>query len=131
MRKIKVMLASRPKMISDVIRNIIARQPDMMMVGEVIDPIRLLYATNETSVDVVIVTPLNSNGEPKICSYLLAEHPNLKVVTLSAKAEAAYLYQSGIPRLRIDEPSADTIVDIIRKSQQKSAVDPNIPMQSE
>ena len=114
MKKIKVMLASRPKMISDVIRNIIERQPDMMMVGEVIDPIRLLYATKETSVDVVIVTPLNSNGEPKICSHLLAEHPTLKVVTLSAKGEAAYLYRSKSPRFFI-EPSREAILFTIRR----------------
>jgi len=115
MHKIRVMLASRPKMISDVIRNIIERQPDMKMVGEVIDPIKLLFATRETSVDVVIVTPLEVNGEPKICSHLLAEHPQLKVVTLSSKGEAAYLYQSGVPRLRINEPCGETILGAIRK----------------
>jgi DNA-binding NarL/FixJ family response regulator len=102
-------------MISDVIRNIIERQPDMIMVGEVIDPIQLLFATRETAVDVVIVTPLKANGEPKICNHLLAEHPRLKVVTLSLKGEAAYLYQSGIPRLRIDEPSGQSILGAIRE----------------
>ena len=116
MRKIKVMLASRPKMISDVIRNIIERQPDMMMVGDVIDPIKLLFATREIPVDVVIVTPLKANGEPRICSHLLAEHPRLKVVTLSANGEAAYLYQSGIPRLRIDEPSGQSLLGAIRET---------------
>jgi DNA-binding NarL/FixJ family response regulator len=116
MRKIKIMLASRPQMISEIIRNIIERQPDMMMVGDVIDPIRLLFAIRETPVDVVIVTPLKANGEPKICSHLLAEHPRLKVVTLSAKGEAAYLYQSGVPKLRIDEPCGQSILGAIRKA---------------
>ena len=116
MRKIKVMLASRPKMISEIIRNIIERQPDMTMIGDVIDPIKLLFATRETSVDVVIVTPLKANGEPKICSHLLAEHPRLKVVTLSSKGDDAYLYQSGIPKLRIDEPSGQSILRAIREA---------------
>ena len=115
MRKIKVMLASRPKMISDVIQNIIERQPDMTMVGDVIDPIKLLFATRETSVDVVIVTPLKANGEPKICSHLLAEHPRLKVITLSARGDAAYLYQSGKTRLRINEPCGQSILGAIRE----------------
>ena len=114
MRKIKIMLASRPQMISEIIRNIIERQPDMMMVGDVIDPIKLLFAIREIPVDVVIVTPLNANGEPKICSHLLLEHPRLKVVTLSAKGEVAYLYQSGTPRLRIDEPTGQSILGAIR-----------------
>ena len=114
MRKIKVMLASRPKMLSDVIRNMIECQPDMTMMGEVIDPIKLLIATRESSVDVVIVTPLKANGEPKICSHLLMEHPRIKIVTLSSKGEAAYLYQSGIPKLRINEPSGNSILGAIR-----------------
>jgi DNA-binding NarL/FixJ family response regulator len=116
MKKIKVMLASRPKMISDVIRNMIERQSDMTMVREVIDPIKLLFSIRETPVDVVIMTPLKANGEPKICSHLLAEYPSLKVFTLSAKGEAAYLYQSGAPRLRIVDPCGLSILEAIREA---------------
>jgi DNA-binding NarL/FixJ family response regulator len=115
MEKIKVMLASRPQMLSDVIRNMIDRQPDMIMVGDVIDPIKLLFAVREKPVDVVIVTPLKVNGEPKICSHLLMNYPSLKVFTLSAKGEAAYLYQSGAPRLRIDDPCGQSMLEAIRE----------------
>ena len=116
MQKIKIMLASRPKIISDVIRNIIEHQPDMIMVGEVIDPIRLLYTIRETSVDVVILTPIKANGQPKICSHLLAEHPSLIIVALSAEGEAAYLYKLDVPRLRIDNPSGQSILVAIREA---------------
>ena len=114
MQKIKVMLASRPKMLSDVIRNIIERQSDMVVLGDVIDPIKLLFAIREIEVDAVIMTPIKANGEPKICSHLLAEHPRLKLLTLSAKGEAAYLYQSGSPKLRINDPTGVTILGAIR-----------------
>ncbi len=115
MREIRVMMASRPKMISDVIRNIIDRQPDMKMVGDVIDPIKLLFATRQTSVDVVIVTPLKADGEPKICSHLLAEHPQLKILVLIAEGKTAFLYESDSRKRKIDEPSGDMIVNIIRE----------------
>ena len=116
MRLIKVMLASRPKMISDVIKNIIERQPDMIMVGDVIDPIKLLFAVKEIPVDVVIVTPLKANGEPRICSHLLAENPKLKIIVLIAGGKTAFLFETGSRKKQIDEPCADTIVDIIRNS---------------
>lgn len=116
MQKIKVMLASRPKMLSDVIRNMIEHQTDMIMVAEVIDPIKLLFFVREIAVDVVIVTPLKANGEPKICSHLLAAYPHLKIVTLSARGEAAYLYQSGVSKLRIDDPSGQSILGAIREA---------------
>jgi len=116
MHKIKVMLASSPKMVSDVIRNIIERQTDMVVVGDVIDPIKLLFAIREIAVDVVIMTPIKANGEPKICSHLLAEHPRLKLLTLSAKGEAAYLYQNGSCKLRIDDPTGGAILGAIREA---------------
>lgn len=119
MEKIKVLLSSRPKLWSEVIRNMIEHQPDMVVVDEVVDPIELLRAARATKVDVVIVTPLKSNGVPKICSHLLAEYPYLKIVTLSARGEAAYLYQAGEGRMCIDEPSEQSILNTIREVLRK------------
>ena len=114
MKKIKIMLASRPKIVSDVIKNMINHQPDMEVVGEDIDPIELLRFSSELLIDVVIVSPIKSDGVPKICSHLLAEHPPLKVITLSEKGEAAYLYQSEAPRLCIEKPTGHLIIEAIR-----------------
>jgi DNA-binding NarL/FixJ family response regulator len=114
--KIKVLLASRPKLLSEVIRYLVARQPDMEVVSEVLDPIELLLAVKSTSADVVIVTPLPANGEPHICTQLLAAYAQLKIVTQSAKGEAVYLYQSGSPKQHIEEPSEQLILGAIRES---------------
>jgi DNA-binding NarL/FixJ family response regulator len=115
MRKIRVMLASRPKMLSDVIRNIIKRQPDMILVGDVVDPIELLFTSREADVDVVIVTPLKADGEPRICRHLLAEHPHLIILTLSEEGESAFLYRSDLKKKCIDKPSEQSILCVIRE----------------
>jgi DNA-binding NarL/FixJ family response regulator len=114
--KIKVLLASRPKLLSEVIRYMVARQPDMEVVSEVLDPIELLLAVKATYADVVIVTPLPANGEPHICTQLLATYAQLKIITQSAKGEVAYLYQSGSPKRCIEEPSEQLILGAIRES---------------
>ncbi len=114
MQKIKVLLASRPKMLSEVIRNMVERQPDMEVMGEVIDPIELLLVVAETKAEVVIVTPLDSAEEPRICRHLLADHPQLKIVALSRKGEAATLYESGSRQQRIEEPGEESILRAIR-----------------
>lgn len=114
MKKIKIMLASRPKMVSEVIKSLIKHQPDMQVVGEVIDPIELLGFSSNAMIDVVIVSPVKSNGVPKICNYLLTEHPPLKVITLSEKGDSVYLYQSNMPRLCIEKPTGDLIIEAIR-----------------
>ena len=116
MHKIKVMLASRPKILSEVIRNIIEKQIDMDLVGEVVDPIHLLFATREIIADVIIVSPLETNGKPKICEHLLAEHPQLKIIVIVAKGKLAHVYQAGSTDKSINDPSADTIIKVIRET---------------
>jgi len=114
--KIRIMLASRPQMLSAVIRSMVAHQPDMEVVGEVLDPIELLMAVRKILVDVIIITPIKAVGEPRICRQLLGEQPSIKVVTLSAEGEAAYLYQSDSPKIRFDQPSEQAILSAIRES---------------
>ena len=103
-------------MLSEVIRSMIGRQEDMEVVGEVLDPIELLIAARVMPVDVVIITPLKVDGEPRICSHLLAKHPLLKIIILSPDGETAFLYRSDLPKIRIDEPSEQEICSAIRKS---------------
>jgi DNA-binding NarL/FixJ family response regulator len=85
----------------------------MIMIGELVDPIKLLHAARRTLVDMVIVTPLKPNGMPNICSRLLAEHPRMKIVTLSSNGEAAYLYHSGAGKQRSEELSGQLIFGTI------------------
>jgi DNA-binding NarL/FixJ family response regulator len=103
-------------LLSEVIRNMIEHQPDMIVVGEVIDPLQLLLTFRQSPVDVVIITPLKANGVPKICQLLLVEYPLLKIVTQLVEGENIYLYQSSTPKLRIDGPSAESILMAIRKT---------------
>jgi DNA-binding NarL/FixJ family response regulator len=86
------------------------------VVGEVINPLELIFALRETPVDVVIITPLKANGEPRICIQLLKEHPRLRILILTEESEAVYIFQSGSPRKRIERPSEQTIIDVIRES---------------
>lgn len=116
MPKINVMFSSRPKLLSEVMRNLIERQADMEVVGEVIDPIELIFALRVTPVDVVIITPLKVNGVPRICGQLLKEHPQLRVLILTGESEAIYIYQFGTKRKCIERPSEQLILGAIRDS---------------
>jgi DNA-binding NarL/FixJ family response regulator len=118
--KIKIIFASRPQMLSDVIKNMVEHQHDMQIVGKVVDPIELLFAVKEKPVDVVIIVPIKSERVPRICSQLLLEHPLLKILTLSEKSKRAVLYQSGVPDIHIDEPSTLDIFGAIRDAMHKA-----------
>jgi hypothetical protein len=114
MQTTKVLLAIQPQMLSDVIKHLVECQPDMQVVDDVFDPIKLLTAIKVTSVDAVIVTPLDSDVVSRICRHLLVEYPRLRIVTLSPKGEAAFLYESDARKKRIDEPSGQSILGAIR-----------------
>ncbi|MBN1781231.1 hypothetical protein JW948_08915 [bacterium] len=114
MPKINVMFSSRPKLLSDVLRNLIERQPDMIIVGEVIDPIELISALRTTPVDVVIITPHKANGMPRLCTQLLNEHLKLRILLITLESTGVYIYQSGSGRKYIEKPSERSILDAIR-----------------
>ena len=116
MPQINVMFSSRPKLLSEIIRNLIERQPDMKVTGEVIDPIELIFALRVTPADVVIITPHKANGTPRICGQLLKEHPQLTILILTEESEAVYIFQSGLHRKCIERPSEQTIINVIRES---------------
>jgi DNA-binding NarL/FixJ family response regulator len=111
--KIRVLLSSRPKLLSDVIRKRVELQADMEFAGEVPNPMELLRTPKVSRVDVVIVTPLETNGHSNICSVLLASYPTLKVVTLSENGKLAYLHRAGTPKSIIDSCGDQSILDAI------------------
>ena len=115
MRKIKVLLAIRPRMLSEVVRHTVARQPDMEVVRELIDPIGLLLAIRATEAEVVITTTGDSDREPGIGSSLLAAYPRLKIMALSPTGDTAFLYESGAPKQRIDDVGEESMLGAIRE----------------
>ena len=114
--KINVVLAGRPKMMSEVLRKMIQKQPDMDVATEVYDPIELLIIIKQTPADVAIITPVNPTTKTKICKRLLQEFPLLKILTISADGKRAVLYQNDRTDVHIMEPSEAGICNTIRKS---------------
>ncbi len=110
MKKIRILLANRPPMLLEVMREMVQRQEDMEVVGEILDPIGLLVAVREREADAVILT-LKDYEEPGLCSHLVAEYPNLTILSLAADGKTAFLRP---PRREIMAPSMDSIVDALR-----------------
>ena len=114
MRKIKVLLAIRPRMLSEVVRHTVARQPDMEVVRELINPIGLRLAIRATAAEVVITTPGDSERESGLGSSLLVAYPQLKIMALSATGDTAFLYEAGSPKQRLDDVGEESLLGAIR-----------------
>ena len=115
MRKIKVLLAIQPRMLAEVVRHTVARQPDMEVVRELIDPIGLLLALRATEAEVVITTPSALDREPGLGSAVLATYPHLKIMALSATGDMAVVYEAGSPTQRLDDVGEESLLGAIRE----------------
>lgn len=114
MAKIKILLASSPKLHSDVIRRLLDAQPDMQIIGEVSDPLQLLITAKDEFADAVIITPMKANGIPRICNQLLIEHPLLKIITIDIASDSAFYYRLNYKRVKLQAPSGSAILNILR-----------------
>lgn len=115
MKKIKVLLANRPRMMREVFREIIERQSDMEVVGEVLDPLDILMAVREMEADAVILAVKDSE-EPGLCSHLLSENPNLTILGLTSEGKSAFIEQLCPRRREIIDPSEGSILSALREA---------------
>lgn len=116
MGRVKVMLATKPRLLRESLTDLIQRQTDMEMVGEVFEPIELLWAVGETNADVVVMALPDTNEDPGICSHLLAEYPQLLIIAVSRERDRAFLYQRRPTKELLLRPSNEEILTAIREA---------------
>jgi DNA-binding NarL/FixJ family response regulator len=118
MKKMRVLLAnSRPRIMREVMRQLIKRQPDMEIVGEVLDLSTLIRAAKETAADVIIVA-LEALVALGLGSQLRTECPNVIVLVLASQGDAAFIEQACLGRREIAEPSEANILSALRHAVQ-------------
>ena len=116
MRKIKILLAnSRPRIMREVMRQLIGRQSDMEVVAEVLDLSALARVVSETVVDVIIIA-LEDSEALGLVSRLLAEHPSITILAVATRSDAAFIEQAESGRRDIADPSAANILRVLREA---------------
>ncbi len=110
MKKIRVLLANHPMMIPDAIRQLLAEQEDMEVVGEVRGPMRTLQETGRVKADAVILAQ-EGTEEPALCSQLLAIYPDLIIITLTPDITQAFTQKRCAHRRSV---TADKYMDVVQ-----------------
>ena len=120
MRKIRVLLANRPRMVRALVRDMIERQPDMEVVGEVLDPLDVISAVQETAADIVVVAINNNSEAQELRRRLLAQCPSVAILALSLSGDTAFIEQLRPQRREMVDPSEATILRALRQAVQAS-----------
>ena len=92
MNKIRVLLANHPMMIPDGIRELVAQEEDMEIVGDLRGPMKILQETGSTNADAVILAH-EGTDEPGLCSQLLAVYPDLTILSVTPDLASAFTQQ--------------------------------------
>jgi hypothetical protein len=112
---IRVLVANMSERLAQPVLQLIREQSDMTLVGQVQDNVNLLLAVG-AGVDVVILGAPQVHPPPGICSHLLSEFPNLKILVLAMTSNLAVLYWLGLRHRQVNLVSATTLVKTIRRA---------------
>lgn len=113
---IKIITTDIPGKTDGLLKELILSQSNMELVGEASDPISLLLTVKDTQADVVIMGHEWPGSIPGICTHLLAEYPDLLVLTIPAHSNRAVLYQRRISQDEIPYASPEDLIAAIDKA---------------
>ena len=105
----RALLRVDPPLLHDVLEHAL-REAGINVVGSPADSLALLLAIKERRADVVILSAPDSDGQsgaPGICSHLLTEFPQLKIVMVSQDKYA--ITDVGVRTLHCGDLSAEAI----------------------
>jgi hypothetical protein len=109
----RILLLGMPRILRDLIRSIVDRQPDMRVVAEIEDDGVELRRIERPRADFVIVG-LRDSDLPTVCDRLLRIRPATKIVGVSREGRRAILYELRPHAEPLGEMSQQTLLDLIR-----------------
>lgn len=110
---LSVALAGLPPLLHGIVVRLVADQNDMQIVGEFADHEELLALEGESAPDVLVVG--TGNGEINgVCTQLLTQYPQAKVVAVGADGRRVLLYDLRPHKITVDEVSSEELLEVIR-----------------
>jgi hypothetical protein len=120
MRKIRVLVANHPRLMRDLVLATVSDQPDIEVLGALEDESQIVQVVADTHPDFVIVALDNPHERPAICDYLLARHPQVKVLAVAPEHDNSLFFWSDIRSAAV-ESSEEGILNVIRGKESRPA----------
>jgi chemotaxis response regulator CheB len=93
---IRVLVANKPRLIRELIMATISDQPDIEIVGEVVDESEIELAIERTHPDFLIVALEQSDCLPGICQKILRNHPEMRVIAIAPDRDNLMFYSASL-----------------------------------
>jgi AmiR/NasT family two-component response regulator len=115
LKRVRVLVANRPRLMREMVIATIADQPDIEIVGEVVDESDLNEIVEQTQPDVLILAleePERPRGQ---CGFLLGRYPRMRILALAPEQNRGIYYWAMIDiRNKPVESSEAGVLDAIR-----------------
>jgi hypothetical protein len=118
MRRIRILLVGMPRMLLDMISDIIALHREMMVAGKMQDTPDICAAAKKTRADVVVLNE-PAIGLPQNHLELLYSRPHLGVLSIASDGRQFFLHKLRPARTALGEVSPESLVQAIRSSARR------------
>ena len=95
-RAIRVLVANRPRLMRETILATFGDQPDIEIVGEVAEDSEISESVKRTLPNFVVIALDQPGKRPRICDDLLREHPEVRVLAVSAENNFVVYYWASL-----------------------------------
>jgi chemotaxis response regulator CheB len=115
-KRVRVLVAYRPRLMRDLVIATIADQPDLEIVGEVLDEDKLTEAIDDSQPDVLILALDQPEVRKAQCGFLLGRYPRMRILALEPEHNRAVHYWAVVElRTSSLESSESGILSVLRQ----------------
>ncbi|HVN21147.1 MAG TPA: hypothetical protein VMU05_20340 [Dongiaceae bacterium] len=116
MKRVRVLVANRPRLMREMLMATISDQPDIEIVGEVVREEDLNEAVEQTQPDVLILALEEPERPLGRCGFLLGQYPRMRILALAPEQNrGVYYWAISEIRNRPVESSEAGVLSAIRE----------------
>jgi AmiR/NasT family two-component response regulator len=91
-KRVRVLVANRPRLMREIVLATIADQPDIEVVGDVEQTANLTEIVEQVQPDVLIVALDEQEKRTGECGFLLGRYPRMRILALAPERNLGILY---------------------------------------
>ena len=116
MKRVRVLVANRPRLMRELLMTTIADQPDIEIVGEVADEASLTEVVEQVQPDVLILEIGEADKSLGQCGFLLGRYPKMRILALAPAQNLGIFYWATVDiRTKPLESSETGVLNAIRE----------------
>lgn len=92
----RVLMANQPKVMRELLAEMLADEPWIEIVGEVSQEAEIPQLVQKTAPDLLVVTAHNPGKRPAICDQLLREYPALRIIAVAPRENYTVCYWASL-----------------------------------